>query len=159
VPNAASGPWHRDSIPHTQTMNATRLEYYNDDLMGDFLACMPGHVADDLELLCMVGMPMLGWLYFVNGLGFFYHCLVQRSMMKPQVKVTQVAPSSSFVERLPGRPIRVCRTFDYRQKLLISLSVGHFGVSLMFVVHAFGTSYPSTHIRGQIGDFTGKSLV
>ena len=138
-------------------MNLTRD--YQDGLDGAYLACKPGDVADGLEVVCTFGMPILGSAAIGNGLWLLYLAYIHRRHRKLLAKQIRDSVCVSNARSLPKVYAQSDTTelFSYIEKLLLSSSVAHISFALMFFVNGVGTMYPTTHIRGQIGDAVGKN--
>ena len=137
-------------------MNITRD--YNDELEGDFLACRPGHVAEGLEFVCTIGFPILGSTGLIFALWCPYTVYIQRRHRKLVARQTEgVLEVPNARNSREGHSQRDnTATFSNEEKLLLSGSVLIVATSLNRLVNGAGTMYPSTHIRGQIGDVAGK---
>ena len=138
-------------------MNLTTRDY-DDELDGDYLACKPGDEAEGLEGICRFGMPLVGFAALGNGLYAFYLIYIIRRHRKLLTRQKRYA--ASFSNARNSRKVHpqsdAKEMFSYTDKLLISTGVGKVGLWLVVFVYGFGTMYPTTHIRGQIGDVAGK---
>ena len=130
---------------------------YNDELEGDFLACKPGNVAEGLEGICTLGMPIIGWGTLLNSFWFLYLAYIQRCHRKLLAKQTWDPACVPKVRNSPKvyPQSDATDTFSYMEKLLLCLGVATASFSPMFLLHGAGTMYSTTHIRGQIGDVAG----
>jgi hypothetical protein len=127
---------------------------YNDDLDGDSLACKPGHAAVGIEAFCVIGLPSIGWLLVANGISFLYIGIIQHRR-KNEIH-RSVLPSLDQVPNAKRKLERERAALRYRAKLFCALGTSVLAYGLFILVHGFGTVYPTTHIRGQIGDAIGK---
>ena len=137
-------------------MNFTRD--YNDNLEGDFLACNPGNVAEGLEFVCNFGMPIIGSALLLIGGWLLYLAFIQRrhrKLLAKQIRDATYVPNAQDSQRVHPQS-DATDMFSYIEKVLLSLGVVSICVSLMFLLYGLGTMYPTTHIRGQIGDVAGK---
>ena len=137
-------------------MNVTRD--YNDELDGDYLACKPGNVAEGLTLFCNFGMPIIGVLMLLNGLFYIYLTYIHRrhrKLLARQTRVVSYTPDARQSPRVHPKS-DATKVFSYIEKLLLCISALAISTSLQFIVNGFGTMYPTTYIRGQIGDVVGK---
>ena len=126
-----------------------------DQLDGDSLACKPGNVAEGLELVCNFGMPIVGSLQLLNGLSFIWLAYIRqrhRKLLARQTRNGLAEPSARNSRNVSPQN----EGLNYVEHLLLSVGVSVVGLSLMFFVYGWGTMYPTTHIRGQIGDLVGK---
>ena len=142
-------------------MNFTRD--YKDELEGDFLACKPGNVAEGLEVVCTLGIPIIGTAVLLNGLWLLQITYTERRHRKLLARQTRDAaclPDARNSLRNSGRVHLVesdaIATFSNKEKRLLVNGASAVGISLVRLVYGFGTMYPTTHIRGQIGDAIGK---
>ena len=127
---------------------------YNDELDGPHLACKPGDAAEGFEDACSWGMSIIGSVAFLNGMYCFYLVHIKRRHWKLLTMYKRDAAND--MPNVQSSPKLGVETFSKMEKLLLSAGVMHVSLSLMFLVYGFGTMYPTTHIRGQIGDAIGK---
>jgi hypothetical protein len=136
-------------------MNATNATNdYNDGLDGDSLACKPGDAAAGLETFCTIGLPILGSVLVLNGAWFLYLSSIQRRRKRAlQRQVSQIQDLSSVAVR----KLHTDRAaLQYLERLFLALGTAVFNYGLLYLVYGVGLVYPTTHIRGQIGDFLGE---
>ena len=137
-------------------MNFTRD--YHDNLEGDFLACKPGSVAEGLEFVCTFGMPILGSAWLLIGGWLLYIVFIQRrdrKLLAKQRRDASYMPNAQDSQSVHAQS-DATNMFSYIEKVLLSLGVASICASLMFLLYGVGTMYPTTHIRGQIGDVVCK---
>jgi hypothetical protein len=137
-------------------MNLTS-DYYDplDGDDGDHLACKPGNVAEGFEVVCNFGMPIVGSLQLLNGLSFILLVYIRRRNKKLLARQTRDGLEIPNVINSSNTNPQI-DALSYAEHLLLTCGVCVIGLSLMFFVYGWGTMYPTTHIRGQIGDLVGK---
>ena len=139
-------------------MNFT-TRVYNDGLEGNFFACKPGNVAEGLEFVCTVGLPIFGSAFLLIGGWLLYLAFIQRRHRKlraKQIRDATYVPNAQDAQRVYPQSYST-DMFSYIEKLIISASAISVGGSLIYFVNGFGTMYPTTHIRGQVGDISGEN--
>jgi hypothetical protein len=127
---------------------------YNDELDGNYLACKPGDVAEGLDDVCNFGMPIVGSAALLNGLYSFFLAYIKRCHRKLLARYTRDTAHDPSNDQ--NSPKVGTETFSYMEKLLLSNGICQVSISLSFFVYGVGTMYPTTHIKGQIGDAAGK---
>jgi hypothetical protein len=138
-------------------MNSTKD--YQDGLDGENLACKPGNIAEGLEFVCNNGMPLLGSWYLLLGLHDLFLLYISRRNRLLCAKRSQDAtyvPTSPQNAPKPHPESDTKGIFSPGEKFYLSGGVVGISTSLVFFVYGFGTMYPTTHIRGLIGDGMGK---
>jgi hypothetical protein len=134
---------------------------YSDQLEGNVLACAPGNEAPGLEILCTVGLPLVGVGHLVNGLGI---CFIASVKWRHQRKTTHMKPAVKTKETMLPGDGRLGRS-QYQQqtsrsfvvKLMCSIGASALLTSMSFLLHGCATMYPREHIRSQIGDVASES--
>jgi hypothetical protein len=135
------------------------VNYYNDDLDGDHLACKPGAVAVGLETLCSLAIPVTGWVHV--GLSLWTFGLAHREGTRRQLlaKYSQeTGQPTSFTRksRHKGAPVQDSTSFSHKERVLYTLAFTLMCQAGMWLTYGWGTKYPTTHIMGQLGDLFGK---
>jgi hypothetical protein len=136
---------------------------YSDQLEGNGLACAPGNEAPGLEILCTVGLPLVGVVHLANGLGF---CFLASVTWRHQHKTNTTKPAVKSKETMLPGDGRLGRSQYQRQasesfavKMLCAIGVCALLSSPTLLLHGFATMYPREHIRSQIGDVTSESSI
>jgi hypothetical protein len=129
----------------TTIMNHTRD--YEDQLDGGFLACHPLSMPEELAIVCNILMPTIGWMLNVTGLFQFYLAAAYHSN---RMRIRRMASTPSTQAN-----VRV----SHMERVLLSAGATTIFVGAGFLVYGFGTVYPTSHIRGQIGDAVCKFVV
>jgi hypothetical protein len=124
---------------------------YNDHLDGDFLACKPGATAEGLEFLCTIGFPFVGSAMLLGGASFIYFAADKLSRgvesIGQQARTTTAEPS---VES--SRMAHAKKHFYHVIKLRAMNGLNAVLLGLISIVYGWGTMYPTSHLRGQVGD-------
>jgi hypothetical protein len=124
---------------------------YNDHLDGDFLACKPGATADGLEFLCTIGFPAVGTALLLTGASFLYFAADKLSRgvqsIDQQTRTTAAEPGVESSHTTHAK-----MHFYHIVKLLATLGINAVLLGLISIVYGWGTIYPTTHVRGQVGD-------
>jgi hypothetical protein len=140
-------------------MNLT-INYFNDDLDGDNLACKPGAVAVGLEAVCDLVMPVIGWVHVGLSLwtfGLAYREGARRHLLAKYSRDTGQRTSFTRRSRHKGSPVQDSTTsFSHMERLFYTVAFAMMCVAGMWLIYGFGTKYPTTHIMGQLGDVCSK---
>ena len=115
-----------------------------DELDGEELACRPGNITEGLEFVCNVAMPVMGYGLLASGMWFLLLLYMQRRNRMILARYNQSAAIS---------------TFSFVEKVTLCIGMSCLLNSGMIMANGFGTMYPTTHMRGHIGDMLGESLL
>jgi hypothetical protein len=135
------------------------INYYNDDLDGDNLACKPGAVAVGLEVVCSLATPVIGWVHVGLSLwtfGIAYKEGIRRHLLVKYSLDTGLASSITKKTRNIDSSVQNLRSFSHKEKLLYTLAFALMCEAGMWLTYGWGTKYPTTHSIGQLGDLFGK---
>jgi hypothetical protein len=124
-------------------------EYY-DQLDGDFLACKPGNVAEGLEFICTIGNPGVGSVYIVNAVWVLGIAFTTRRTRQHVADQTRIGVDKTNAQT--SRTTNSDKYSSYAERVMLASGLNLFFIGLCFIVYGWGTMYPTTHIRGQIGD-------
>jgi hypothetical protein len=138
-------------------MNFTDAGDYFDDLDGNYLACAPGNVANGLAFVCLYAMPTLGILLVFNGLFGLYltgaNVCHQKQIIRQKYDDLRRVPSAE--KSALEQAIKNSRSnATFKRNVLLHRGISTLAAGLTFFLHGFGTSYPTSHIRGQMGDIS-----
>jgi hypothetical protein len=100
-------------------------------------------------------MPLLGFWHLIWALHSLYLSYISRRNRLLSAKRSQDAayvPTSHQNTPKPHPESDTTGIFSPNEKVFLCAGVIGISASLMFFVYGFGTMYPTTHIRGQIGD-------
>jgi hypothetical protein len=137
-------------------MNAS-VDVYWDGFDGDNLACSPGQVAPGYEFYCWCLGRLLPAFQAVVGVIFFkiaflYYRINVRYSSSTITHASQIRPSLTPQQRrIPG----IGQKKPRHNGMILALVLGSqcLVVSTAMFVSMHGTQYPTTHIRGTIGDY------
>jgi hypothetical protein len=127
------------------TMNSSRD--YNDDLDGEFLACSPGNNAVGLEFICTVGFPVIGLVMLLNGIWLLVLAFTIQGRHRASSPRTRNESNMKT-----SRARHLSTQTKYATKVLLASGFNMLGCGLISIIYNFGTMYPTTHWRGQVGD-------
>jgi hypothetical protein len=141
---------------------------YSDNLDGENLACAPRNVAEGLEFLCTAGIPILGVGNLLNGV---WSCLLAGLKWRNNNAFTttkQARNTPTVATAAPGGTKSTGTDHSKHEQqaskhhvelLLVAVGVAGALTGVTILLTGYGTMYPTTHIRSQVGDFVGTSCL
>jgi hypothetical protein len=160
-------------------MNATQQDEYWDNFDGPNMACnFDNGFAEGYEAVCTLVTRGWGTCLLLNGFAFFYnsfqlaqlatHYASMKSKTSTNKQVSPTAAQSSVLAptslQLPQLEARSKTARQFARMVATNFAVQHnFCLGILFsatalslLISGHGISYPSTSIRGLVGDWFGE---